>query len=134
MHRYVHSESGYHAGKAPNSTVDDIVSEVTGLCWFSKMGLLSVYHQILLAPESCQVTTVLTPLGLQHYKCLNFDISSVGEVFQDIIRGVLAGLFGVLNVSDDILVHAPTLNKHRAYLKAVFCSLKDSGLILHREK
>ena len=88
----------------------------------------------MLAPESCQVTTFSTHLGLRRYKRLNFGISSAAEVFQDIIRGVLSGLEGVLNVSDDILVHAPTMEEHLTRLKAVFQLLRESGLTLHKEK
>mgnify|MGYP002804646939 CR=1 FL=1 len=72
--------------------------------------------------------------GLHRYRRLNFGISSAAEVFQDIIRGVLVGLKGTFNVSDDILVHAPTLETHLTRLQAVLQRLQEHGLTLHKEK
>ena len=115
-------------------TVDDIICEITGSRWFSKMDLRLRYHQIMLAPESRHVTTFSTHLGIRRYKCLNIGILSAAEVFQDLIWEVLVGLEGVLNISDDILVHALTLEEHLVQLKTVFLRLQDSGLTLHLEK
>ena len=70
--------------------------------------------------ESLHVTNFSSHLGLRRYKRLNFGISSTAEVFQDLIQEVLTGLAGVLNVSDDVLVHAPTLDEHLLCHKAVF--------------
>ncbi|KAJ1186730.1 hypothetical protein NDU88_003511 [Pleurodeles waltl] len=44
--------------------IDDILSELTGSCWFSKMDLRSGYHQIMLHPESRPITTFSTHNGL----------------------------------------------------------------------
>ncbi|KAJ1139237.1 hypothetical protein NDU88_005612 [Pleurodeles waltl] len=73
-------------------------------------------------------------MGLWRYTCLNFGISSAKEIFQPTIKGVLEGLAGVLNIGDDILLHAPTLESHLACLRAVFPRLREHGLTLHREK
>lgn len=106
-------------------TVDDIVVEVSGSHWFSKMDLRAGYHQLMLDPASRVITTFSTHVGLRRYKRLSFGVSSAAEVFQDTIRGVLSGVDGV-NVSDDILVHAPTLDEHFICLKGVFQGLLEN--------
>ncbi|KAJ1216825.1 hypothetical protein NDU88_004424 [Pleurodeles waltl] len=83
-------------------TVDEIVAEVSGSRWFSKMDLHAGYHQLMLTPESRAITTLSTHVGLRRYKRLSFGIAGAAEVFQDTIQGVLASLEGVINVSDDI--------------------------------
>ena len=47
---------------------------------------------------------------------------------------MLAGIPGVINVSDDILVYAKTAKEHHQRLTTVLERLKVSGLTLHKEK
>ena len=115
-------------------TVDDIVSDLSGASWFSKMDLRAGYHQLPLHPDSRYITTFSTHVGLRRYKRLSFGISSAAEVFQNTIREVLAGIPGVVNVSDDILVYATTAKEHNQRLLKVLERIKKAGLTLHREK
>ena len=49
---HVAPQHSHNEGETHYAIVDDIVNEVTGSQWFSKMDLRSGYHQIKLAPES----------------------------------------------------------------------------------
>ena len=49
------------------------------------------------------ITTFSTHDGLWRYKRLNFGISSVSEVFQNVIANVIDGIEGALNMSDEYL-------------------------------
>lgn len=82
-----------------------------------------------LHPDSLYVTTFSTHVGLRQYKRLNFGISSAAEVFQNTIREVLSGL---LNVSDDLLVYATSLENHHRKLCSVLHRIRESGLTLHK--
>ncbi|KAJ1093273.1 hypothetical protein NDU88_006378, partial [Pleurodeles waltl] len=115
-------------------TIDDILGELSDSRWFSKLDLRSGYHQLVLAQESRYITTFSTHVGLRRYKRLSFGISSAAEVFQNVIQELLVGLPGTINVSDDILVHAPTVAEHNARLQKVLQRIQDSGLTLHRQK
>ena len=115
-------------------TVDDIICELSGAGWFSKMDLRAGYHQLQLHPDSRYITTFSTHVVPRRYKRLKFGISSAAEVFQNAVREVLAGLSGVLNVSDDILVYAKSAEEHHRRLTAVLKRLKEAGLTLHKEK
>ena len=53
---------------------------------------------------------------------LSFGINSASEVFQNEIYKILQGLSGVINVSDDILVHGKNKGEHDKNLELV---LKD---------
>ena len=103
----------------PTPTMDEVIAELNGARVFSKLDLKSGYYQLELTPESRYITTFATHVGLKRYKRLNFGISSASEVFQNTIRQTIEGIPGVLNVSDDILVHAPDESTHKKRLNAL---------------
>ena len=72
---------------------------------FSKLDLKWGYHQLELSPESREIATFATPHGLFRYKRLPFDVCSASEKYQHEIASALAGIEGVENISDDIVVH-----------------------------
>ena len=92
------------------------------------------YNQLELEPNSRYITTFLSHIGLWRFKCLNFGISSAAEVFQNAIRETLAGLQGVINVSDDILIFGKSQAEHDASLKSCFQRLRENGLTLNASK
>ena len=60
-------------------TIDDLVAELNGATVFSKLDLLSGYHQLELEPESRNITTFSTHIGLRRYKRLMFGINAASE-------------------------------------------------------
>ena len=115
-------------------TIDDIVSEMSGSKIFSKLDLNAGYHQVELAPESRNITTFTTHVGLRRYKRLIFGISSAAEKFQSIIRDSLEGLPGVRNLSDDIIIFAKTQDEHDDRLKSTLQRLRERGITLNKSK
>ena len=86
----------------PRPTIDDLVTELNGACYLSKLDLNSAYHQLELDESSRYITTFTTHQGLFHYKHLNFRTSSASEVFQSTIQQVLSGIKGCKNISDEL--------------------------------
>ena len=97
-------------------TIDQVIAELTDSKVFSKLDLKSGYHQLEIHPDSRYITTFATSLGLKTYKRLIFGICSASEIFQNTFRQAIAGISGVINISDDILVHAPTQEEHDKHL------------------
>ncbi|KAK0135266.1 hypothetical protein N1851_028900 [Merluccius polli] len=60
-------------------TMDDVIHELNGARFFSKLDLNKGYHQLELHPDSRYITTFTTHLGLRRYKRLSFGISSAAE-------------------------------------------------------
>ena len=73
-------------------------------------------------------------MGLFQNKRLNMGISSSSEIFQRIISGVISGIEGSLNFSDDIIVFAPTQHEHDARLDQVLNRLSEVGITLSPTK
>ena len=53
-------------------TIEDLVVDLNGAKYFSKLDMNQGYHQLELAPESRYITTFSTHRGLYRYKRLNF--------------------------------------------------------------
>ncbi len=70
-------------------------------------------------------------MGLFRYKRLNFGISSTSGKFQQIVAKLIAGIPGVLNVSDDI---GQSEMQHDSSLYTLLERLSDNGITLGLEK
>jgi hypothetical protein len=115
----------------PSPTIEDVLFTVNGSRWFSKIDLKSAYHQLELHPESRHLTTFATHNGLYRYCRLNFGISCASEIFQQTMADLLRGIPGVINMVDDVLVHAETEEEHDKRLILTLQRLKESGLTLN---
>lgn len=115
-------------------TIDELVADINGAAWFSKVDLSSGYHQLELEESSRYITAFSTHVGLRRFQRLSFGISSAAEVFQEAIRNTLSGLEGMVNVSDDILIFSKSLEDHHHHLRAALRRLAESGLTLHKAK
>ncbi|XP_028418333.1 uncharacterized protein K02A2.6-like [Dendronephthya gigantea] len=115
-------------------TIDDIISELGQAKVFSKLDLNQGYHQLELAPESRYITTFSTHVGLMRYKRLNFGVNSAAEIFQEAIKGVIEGVPGSLNISDDIIVYGSTQAEHDKRLEQVLERLRMNNLTLNKSK
>ena len=115
-------------------TIDDMILDLNGSKVFSKLDLNAGYHQLKLHPDSRNITTFSTHVGLRRYKRQNFGISSAAEVFQNTLSTALEGLQGVRNISDDIIVFGQNREEHDKNLKKVFKRLAEKNLTLNKEK
>lgn len=118
----------------PIPTIDEILHELNGSCIFSKLDLKWGFHQLELADESRDITTFVTHIGLFRYKRLSFGVTSAPEIYQHTIQQALHGCDGVRNMSDDIIVHAKTMEEHDRRLLAVIEKLGSKGLTFNKEK
>ena len=109
----------------PMATVEEIIHDLNGAT--------ARYHQIELHPDSHYIITFSTYTGQKGYKRLNFRICYAAEVFQYCIQTALAGLPGVHNFSDDIIVYSKTHEEH-VNLHRVFEHLRENGLTLNENK
>ena len=86
-------------------TIDEVLQDLGESLIFSKLDLKWGYHQIELAEESRNLTTFVKCDNMYRYKHLVFGVNAASEIYQNEVRKVLQGLQGVVNISDDIVVH-----------------------------
>lgn len=101
----------------PIPTVQEMLAEINGARSrvFSKLDLKQGFFQCELDPDSRDITTFVSHLGLYRMKRLSMGVSSAPECFQYTIQKVLNGLAGVLNnMVDDIIVFGKDGQAHGA--------------------
>ena len=118
----------------PTPTIEEVLHDMNGACHFSKLDLRQGYLQIPLAPESRNLTTFSTHLGIKRCTRMVFGLSSAPEIFQHEIQTALQGIPGVKNISDDIIIYGTTQAAHDESVRAVFQRLREKGLTLNKSK
>ena len=118
----------------PIPTVNDIGLELNGAKVFSKLDLSQAFHQLELSPQSRNITTFTTHIGLFRYKRLNYGTNSAAEIFQFTLQQALTGLKGVRNIADDVIVYGRDIKEHNEALESCLKRLADLHLALNVEK
>jgi hypothetical protein len=122
--------------KYPLPVVDELLDELHGANWFTKLNMRSGYHQIRLRPEDEHKTAFKTHNGHWQFKVMPFGLTNAPATFQAAMNTIFAPLLQkcVLIFMDDILIYSSTLDKHVQHIQAVFQLLKDNNLFLKRSK
>lgn len=116
------------------ATQDSLFSELAGSEVYSRLDASSAFLQVPLNHESSLVCTVATPFGRYRYLRLPYGISSAPEFFAKVMSEILCGIKGVIVYFDDVLIFAPTVQKHNEILSTVLDKFKKAGLTINSEK
>ena len=114
--------------------IDDVLTELHGAKYFSKIDLCEGYYQIQLHEDSRDITTFATNEGLFRYKRLIYGVSSAFESFQKQIEIVISGCPGSKNISDDILIWGSSEQEHNRHPVTVLARFDEAGLKVNWEK
>jgi hypothetical protein len=107
--------------KYPVPIIDELLDELAGASWFSKMDLRAGYHQIHLAEGEEYKTAFQTHSGHWEYKVMPFGLAGAPATFLGAMNATLAPLLRrcVIVFFDDILVYSDSLQEHIQHLQAV---------------
>ena len=118
--------------KFPLPVIDELLDELSGSEWFSKLDLRAGYHQIRLVEQDEHKTAFKTHQGQFQFRVLPYGVTGGPPTFQGAINIVLSPLLrhGVLCFMDDILVHTKTYLQHLKLLAKCFsCSWRTTRLL-----
>ena len=111
-------------------TLDEILHTFNGCTKFTKLDLNKGYHQILLDPNSRDLTAFACHRGIFRYTRLIFGISPAAEIYQREIEIVLSGIPWVCNISDDIIIGGKTVQELLIRQKLVVDRLQERNLTI----
>jgi len=122
--------------KHPLPIVDELLDELAGACWFTKLDFRAGYHQIRVCSGDEFKTAFRTHHGLYEFKVMPFSLTNAPATFQSIMNQIFAPLLRkhVLVFMDDILIYSKTLSDHVQHLEQVFKILEQHQFFVKLSK
>lgn len=120
----------------PMPLIEEILEELAGSKYFSKLDMKSGYHQVRM-PDSDEFKTAFkTHHGHYQFKVMPFGLTNAPATFQCLMNDVLAPFLRkfVMVFLDDILIYSPTLDTHIHHLSLVLEKLRQHKLYMKRSK
>lgn len=118
----------------PTRTLDDILPNLQGAKYFSKLDARSGYWGISLTEDASLLTTFNTPYGRYRFLRLPFGLNCAQDLFQRKMDENLEGLTGVECIHDDVLVHGATKAEHDENLINLLLRSAEKGIRYNADK
>ena len=120
----------------PMPIIEEILDELAGSKFFTKLDMRSGYHQVRMLPEDDHKTTFKTHHGHYQFKVMPFGLTNAPATFQCIMNQILQPFLRkfVLVFLDDILIYSNTLEDHASHLEQVLATLRQHQLYLKSSK
>lgn len=118
----------------PLPHIEELLSTLSGDTVFSTIDLECAYHQVLLHPESRDLTAFITHEGLFRFCRVPYGLASAPAAFQGLMATVLSGVPNVQYYLEDIICYGRTAQEHDTALETVLQRLKEAGLQLNEKK
>lgn len=116
--------------KYPLPRIDELLDQLRGASWFSKIDLASGYHQILIAETDVMKTAFNTRYGQFEFVVMLFGLTNAPAVFMRLMNEVFHDYLDkfVIVCIDDILIYSRSEEEHKEHLRKVLERLRDRKL------
>lgn len=120
----------------PLPRIDELLDTLQGAKYFTKLDLMSGYHQIRIAEADIYKTAFRCKYGHYEFKVMPFGLCNAPATFQMLMNEILKPyLFDFVVVYlDDILIFSKEKDKHIEQIDKVFRAIQEAGLRLNLKK
>jgi hypothetical protein len=122
--------------KFPIPVIDDLLDELSGARYFTKLDLCSSYHQIHMKEEYIPKTAFQTHEGYYEFLVIPFGMCNDPSTFHNLMNHVFHPFHHkfVLVLFDDILIYSKTWQAHLTHVEQVLHLLSQHQLFLKQSK
>ena len=112
------------------SRIEDLFDQLRGAQVYSKIDLLTGYHQLRVREADIPKTTFRMRYGNFEFIVIPFGLTNAPVAFMDLMHRVFQPYLDqfVMVFMDDILIYSKFEEKHEGHLRIVFQVLRDHQL------